>query len=252
MNPYIDLSLNILAAVYLVEVILNGDILAHAVSVFYKEKPLHTREELMYLMMTKSPRWLFNLLHCPLCLSFHIAWVLALLDFSIFTQEIGLINFPVWVLLSAGITTWLHGKMFHQRTKEKGASEKVASEPSVTSESEPLSFVNEKWANAPKEGRREFLGKKYVLSQPDEKGRSAWVMVSDKAEIDWADAMMEFFESPDFCKDDPECWSLRAAYTEELAVIKIQAEKDSKVCSPCQINGLKDRYFRLLKRLRPS
>jgi hypothetical protein len=217
---FAELILTILSAAYLVDVILNSTILVHLTNAVARTK-LYTRDDLRNWLMQKAPAWVFDLLHCPLCLSFHTSWALLLLSIraGMTGQE-----FVLNVLACAWATDTLY-------KRSHGAPVTTVQEP----EPEP--------AEVPQAVQeQDFMGVRYK-GTPNELGQIIW---SREDADPNKDELLKFFDSNDFCSD-PYCFGLKSAYEEELASLHMRAAKDSKVCSPCAINSLKNKYYNKLK-----
>lgn len=230
--PFTDFLLSVIAGAYLVEVLLHGDILALMVGKLVR-KELYTREDLKNYLMTETPSWLFLLMHCPLCLSFHVGWILAIV--LCLGEGLDLSTIILTIPSLAGLISLIHRFMY--------PSNEAVAKPSV--EEPPVPSTG-----AYKRETTEFLGNVFELQETGEDARKVWKMVSSAEREKWAEEMKSFFDNPDFCNGkEHDCWSLRAEYTEKVAELKIKADKNQKVCTPCELNSLKNKFFQKLKKL---
>jgi hypothetical protein len=219
------LLLSVPAAAYLVDVIINSTILVHITNKLIPEL-LFTREDLKNWMMARSPAWLYDLLHCPKCLSFHCSWM-------VLTLSVDRTTAPVDFILTTLACAWASDRLYSLIHSEPP-------QPAATVPAEFYAMTDEEAKSTLKP--MSFMGSHYRPETKD--GVVVWELAGHDPR---KDEILKFFEQDDWCKD-PYCFGLRSAYEAELAALREAAVKDNKTCSTCGLNSIKNKYYKKVQK----
>lgn len=217
-DTLLNLLLAGIAVSYLLEATLDSNILAHIFD-RWSSRDLYTREDFRNWTLEKWPGWLFDLVHCPVCLSFHFSWILLLFVSGSFS------NFGQYLLAVLAVAT-IGGKFYGKATPKEVPH--LTEKPEAKTTAEDPEVVR-------------MFGKEYKVKHVNGVKRQELVS-KDEDEV----SLLKFFSDENPFNDSYSI-GLRQAYDEERAALEEKAAKDSTICSPCQLNGLQNKYYQKLR-----
>lgn len=221
---------------YLIKAWFESTIVVHVLNVFRsKNNKLYTFDDFSNWLLQK-PFVMHSLLTCPICLSFHVSYLVSILYYFYFgglTKN----EFFFSICISAFVSSVINTISEKQEVvKEIPVAKKPRTSKKSTAKITPTEQAP---AKIKKEGIQDMGG--YLIEFSGD--GKAKVLGTTNFYKDYAS---KIFSKTDIC-DFPGCDGWRNAYLAELALLEKSFEEKGTNCPECNKSSLKRKYYDIIK-----